>query len=63
VSHHLAGIGASLGIGRVYPTFLDPELADPGRAYYGDHYPRLRTIKPRYDPGAVFGSQAATVGR
>jgi hypothetical protein len=47
----------------VYPTFLDPELADPGRAYYGDHYPRLRTIKPRYDPGAVFGSQAATVGR
>ena len=45
-----------MGSRRVYPNFRDPGLRDPGRAYYRDNHPRLRQIKARYDPGAVFGS-------
>jgi hypothetical protein len=47
----------SWGSGRVYPNFPDPGLPDRGRAYYRDNYPRLRTIKASYDPGAVFGTR------
>src|SRR5262249_45734731 len=48
---------------RVYPNFPDRDLTDPGRAYCGDNYPRLRTIKARYDPEAVFGSRRPLLAR
>jgi hypothetical protein len=51
------------GSGRVYPNFPDPELPDPGRAYYGGNYPRLRTIKASYGPGAFFGSRQSLLAR
>jgi len=43
------------GTGGVYPNFPDPDLADPGRAYYLGNYDRLRQVKARYDPAGFFG--------
>jgi FAD/FMN-containing dehydrogenase len=42
------------GSGRVYPNFPDPELRDPGRAYFGDNLARLLEVKARYDPDEAF---------
>jgi FAD/FMN-containing dehydrogenase len=42
------------GTGGVYPNFPDPELEDPGRAYYGANLERLLEIKAAYDPGGAF---------
>lgn len=42
------------GSGGVYPNFPDPELADPGRAYYGANYERLLRVKAEYDPDGFF---------
>jgi FAD/FMN-containing dehydrogenase len=43
------------GSGGAYPNFPDPELEDPGRAYYLGNYDRLRQVKARYDPTGFFG--------
>jgi FAD/FMN-containing dehydrogenase len=43
------------GSGGVYPNFPDPELENPGRAYYGINLERLVGVKRRYDPDHVFG--------
>jgi FAD/FMN-containing dehydrogenase len=42
------------GSGGVYPNFPDPDLEDPGRAYYLGNYDRLREVKARYDPEGFF---------
>jgi FAD/FMN-containing dehydrogenase len=42
------------GTGRAYQNFANPELADPLYAYYGEHLPRLRNVKARYDPDDFF---------
>ncbi len=42
------------GSGGVYPNFPDPDLDDPGHAYYLGNYDRLRQVKARYDPEGFF---------
>jgi FAD/FMN-containing dehydrogenase len=42
------------GSGGVYPNFPDPDLDDPGRAYYGANYDRLVRVKASYDPAGFF---------
>ncbi len=51
------------GSGRIYPNFPDPDLANAGRAYYRGNHPRLREIKARYDPAAIFGSKHSLLAR
>ena len=40
--------------GGVYVNYMQAELPDWQRAYYGDHYTRLRSIKQEHDPAHVF---------
>ncbi len=40
--------------GGVYVNYVQSELADWQRAYYGEHYAKLRSIKQEHDPGHVF---------
>ena len=42
------------GSGGVYPNFPDPQLANPGRAYYGENHARLMRVKGAYDPDNTF---------
>lgn len=42
------------GTGGVYPNFPDPELADPGYAYFGDNLRRITQVKAAYDPDESF---------
>jgi len=37
-----------------YQNFVDPDLSDWPRAYYGDNYSRLVRIKKTFDPDDVF---------
>jgi FAD/FMN-containing dehydrogenase len=53
----LAGSWAAVhrwGSGGAYPNFPDPDLEDPGRAYYRDNYDQLREVKAQYDPEGFF---------
>jgi FAD/FMN-containing dehydrogenase len=43
------------GSGGVYANFPDTELPDEQRAYWGDNLERVRRVKKKYDPEAVFG--------
>ncbi|HEY2061347.1 MAG TPA: FAD-binding oxidoreductase [Amycolatopsis sp.] len=53
IGHLRDGLGPEFGT-TGYVNYLDPEMPDWGRAYYGANLPRLRAIARRYDPDGLF---------
>jgi hypothetical protein len=37
-----------------YVNYIDPEMPDWAKAYYGDNLARLRQVAGHYDPDGVF---------
>ena len=37
-----------------YPGYVDPDLSNGQKAYWGDNLPKLEQLKRKYDPGDVF---------
>lgn len=52
--HNLCATVFTDGPLRAYQNFPDPYIANAQQAYYGSNYPRLRSIKTKYDPAQVF---------
>jgi hypothetical protein len=40
--------------GESYQNYVDPDLTDWARAYYGDNLPRLRAVRTAADPNRLF---------
>lgn len=53
-SRRSRAIAHTVGSGRVYPNFPDPQLPGAVHAYHGENLARLRHVKRRYDPDRVF---------
>jgi FAD/FMN-containing dehydrogenase len=49
----VADLRDGLGHGTGYVNYIDPEMPDWRRAYYGPNLPRLRRVARRYDPDRV----------
>ncbi|MFD9961953.1 FAD-binding oxidoreductase [Amycolatopsis sp. NPDC058986] len=47
------GLGEDVGT-TGYVNYIDPEMPDWARAYYGRNLPRLRAVAGRYDPDRLF---------
>ncbi|CAG8782502.1 17136_t:CDS:2, partial [Acaulospora morrowiae] len=45
-----------------YQGFLDSDLQDPEKSYFGDNFQKLQDIKAKYDPKNVFSSGQPNFG-
>jgi FAD/FMN-containing dehydrogenase len=52
--HGMRAVAAPWSSGGAYQNYVDPLLTDWPSAYYGSNYPRLMSVKARYDPEAIF---------